>query len=319
MVKTLPYMYISFIILGTTSCAANATLIWIILRNRNFRTISNVIIVSLATSDFLLGFIVSPMEMMHHLLPDFDVIGYGCLAHQVVMIFVPLVSIVHLLLVAIERFVKIVYPLHYHSIATRSRAVILIGLTWLFPFTVSLLPFMGIHQNMESTNTTDSTCATLDMLPCPYLNTVLGMIGVICVFMVILYSVIMKIAYRHAKELRKIRIPKQKGKIFKSSELKALIVLVMTVMYFVLSWAPFSVSVIDECISGQIASYYTPAIFIAYFNSTVNPLIYGIGNRDLRNSFIAICSKQKRNEIAPFITATTAVSMTERKTAETNM
>ncbi|XP_063406044.1 putative trace amine-associated receptor 3 [Mytilus trossulus] len=53
------------------------------------------------------------------------------------MIFVPLVSIVHLLLVAVERFVKIVYPLHYHMIATRSRAVILIIFTWLFPFSPS--------------------------------------------------------------------------------------------------------------------------------------------------------------------------------------
>ncbi|XP_052089331.1 cannabinoid receptor type 1A-like [Mytilus californianus] len=235
------------------------------------------------------------------------------------MIFVPLVSIVHLLLVAVERFVKIVYPLHYHRIATRSRAVVLIVLTWLFPFCVSLLPFMGIHQNMESTNNTDNTCATLDMLPCPYLNAVIGMIGLISVFMVILYTVIMKIAYRHAKELRKIQIPKQKGKIRKSSELKALIVLVMTVMYFVLSWAPFSVSIIDECMSGQIASYYTTSIFIAYFNSTVNPLIYGIGNRELRNSFLAICSKQKRNEIAPVTTVITAISMTERKIAESNV
>lgn len=71
--------------------------------------------------------------------------------------------------------------------------------------------------------------------------------------------------------------------------------------------------------SGHIVNYYTTAIFIAYSNSTVNPLIYGIGNRDLRNAFLAICSKRKRNEMAPVTTAITAISMRERKIAETNM
>lgn len=79
------------------------------------------------------------------------------------MICVPLVFIVHVLLVAVERFAKIVYPLHYHRIVTRSRSVVLIVLTWLFPFSVSLLPFMGIHQNMESTDNTDNACVTFSI------------------------------------------------------------------------------------------------------------------------------------------------------------
>lgn len=106
------YMYIAYIILGISSCSVNATLIWIIIRKKSFHTISNIIVVSLASSDFMLGIVVSPMKMVHHLLPEFILDGHCCLAHQVLMIFTPVVSICHLLLVAVERFVKIVFPLH---------------------------------------------------------------------------------------------------------------------------------------------------------------------------------------------------------------
>jgi hypothetical protein len=106
------YMYIAYIILGLSSCFANATLIWIIIRKGSFHTISNILVVSLASSDFMLGIVVSPMEMVHHLLPEFILDGHCCLGHQVLMIFAPVVSICHLLLVAMERFVKIVFPLH---------------------------------------------------------------------------------------------------------------------------------------------------------------------------------------------------------------
>jgi hypothetical protein len=64
-----------------------------------FHTISNILVVSLASSDFMLGIVVSPMEMVHHLLPEFILDGHCCLGHQVLMIFAPVVSICHLLLV----------------------------------------------------------------------------------------------------------------------------------------------------------------------------------------------------------------------------
>lgn len=307
MANPIPYMYVAYMVLGITSCSANGTLIWIILRNRNFITTSNVIIVSLAASDFALGFIVSPMEMMHDLLPNFDIVGYGCLAHQVIMIFIPLVSIVHLLLVAVERFIMIVFPLHYHSIATTSRIALLLVAGWCFPLSLCILPFAGVHQNMVRVNGTSGTCSTLDMLPCRYLFSIIGIIGIICVIMAILYTLIMKIAYRHAQQMRRFTLPNPKSRFSKATELKALSVLVITVLYFIFSWTPFTINVVDECVTMKPTPYYTPAVFIAYFNSTVNPIIYGIGNRELRKSFLASCCRRKPT-VAPDNTLFTTVS-----------
>ena len=185
------FMYIAYIILGLSSCSASATLICIIIRKKSFHTISNIIVVCLPSSDFMLGIVVSPMEMVHHLLPEFILEGYGCLAHQVLMIFVPVVSICHLLLVAVELFVKIVFPLHYHSIATRFRTAVLVVLAWTAPFVLSMMPFMGLHANMGP-NSTNTGCATFGLLPCPYLYSVVGLICIICIIMAVLYSKIIK-------------------------------------------------------------------------------------------------------------------------------
>ena len=313
------YMYIAYIILGLSSCSANATLIWIIIRKKSFHTISNILVVSLASSDFMLGIVVSPMEMVHHLLPEFIMEGYGCLAHQVLMIFVPVVSICHLLLVAVERFVKIVFPLHYHSIATRFRTAVLIVLAWTAPFVLSMMPFMGLHANMEP-NSTNTGCATLNRLLCPYLYSVVALICIICIIMAILYSKIIKIALHHAKQIRCTSVPRLSNvKVWRLAELRALTVLLMTVLYFILSWTPFSVSVIDECVANITPDYSTTAVFIAYFNSTVNPIMYGIGNKELRNSFLGMCWRRKENRVVPVVTGLTNITLHQINMTETKV
>ncbi|XP_063406043.1 histamine H2 receptor-like [Mytilus trossulus] len=131
--STIPYMHVAYVVLGLSSCSTNGLLVWIIFRKRRLRTKSNIIIASLSISDFLLGATIAPVEVAHTLQTNFTIVGYGCLAHQVMMIYIPLVSILHLLVVALERFVKIVYPLRYVIIITSNKVAGLIVLAWTVP------------------------------------------------------------------------------------------------------------------------------------------------------------------------------------------
>ena len=310
--STIPYMHVAYVVLALSSCSTNGLLVWIIFRKRRLRTNSNIIIASLSISDFLLGATIAPVEVAHTLQTTFTIVGYGCLAHQVMMIYIPLVSILHLLVVALERFVKIVYSLRYVNIITKNRVAVLIVLAWTFPLCVSVVPFT--NSDLFSTgNASDQSCSTLDLLSCPYIAFVFTVIGTTCILMTVLYGILLKIACRHAMEIRciNVQICKQKSTNNKR-ELKIVGVLIVTVGYFIISWTPFTVAVFEQCISSRYPPYWYPVVFLAYFNSTVNPMIYGIGNRDLRMSLMELCFGRKHDaEIPSNLTKVTTIAKFE--------
>ena len=121
------------------------------------------------------------------------------------------------------------------------------------------MPFMGLHANMGP-NTTNMGCASLNLLPCSYLYSVVALICIICIILALLYSKILKIALHHAEQIRCTSVPRPSNvKVWRLTELRALTVLLMIVLYFILSWTPFSVSVIDECVANIPPDYSTTA------------------------------------------------------------
>jgi hypothetical protein len=67
----------------------------------------------------------------------------------------------------------------------------------------------------------------------------------------------------HAKQIRCTSVPRPSHvKVWRLAELRALTVLLIIVLYFILSWTPFSVSVIDECVANITPDYSTTAVFI---------------------------------------------------------
>merc|ERR550537_755936 len=107
----------SYILLGSfslLSIVGNGFVFWAMAVDRRLRTNSNLFILSLALSDFLMGCISIPVYLVLHI-SDENVLGdVMCSITAFVDNTLVIVSMWTLLLTSLDRFLLIVYPGVYH-------------------------------------------------------------------------------------------------------------------------------------------------------------------------------------------------------------
>lgn len=185
------------VLLITLTVLGNLLTISAILWSRKLSSIiANQFIFSLAVSDLFVGLTI-PYHMAFYITEDFGSGKYSCLLRFVMISFACSSSISNLLVIAADRYVAIVYPLHYNRIITRKSAVCLTIFGWSLSFTVAAIPL--VWNDWER----GPSCQILDVIPNNYMNFVVcPMFVLIWVMMLLLYSRICQEANGHAKRIR---------------------------------------------------------------------------------------------------------------------
>uniref|UniRef100_A0A182KG31 G-protein coupled receptors family 1 profile domain-containing protein n=1 Tax=Anopheles christyi TaxID=43041 RepID=A0A182KG31_9DIPT len=110
-----------------------------------------------------------------------------------------LVSVYSVGLIAIDRYLYIVYGLQYQRYLTRTRARILIAATWIIGATIGFLPALGWRGDTDG----GRTCWFIRLAP-PGLVILTAVVGILPVLLVIiLYSIILQKALRRVNQLKK--------------------------------------------------------------------------------------------------------------------
>lgn len=106
-------------------------------------------------------------------------------------------SIYNLLAIATDRYIAILYPLHYGRYITRRIVYSIICFGWIFCFALATVPFYW--NTWESTH----TCELETVLPPAFINFVLTpMFGLIWLVMLLVYFRICREASDHAKRIK---------------------------------------------------------------------------------------------------------------------
>lgn len=90
----------------------------IVLSRKMSRVVSNHFILSLAISDLFVGLVI-PYHMMFYIRPDFGKVRYLCLTKLALVSLACIASLLNIIGIAIDRFVAIIYPLHYNKFMTK--------------------------------------------------------------------------------------------------------------------------------------------------------------------------------------------------------
>ncbi|XP_040153019.1 5-hydroxytryptamine receptor 1A-alpha-like [Anopheles arabiensis] len=110
-----------------------------------------------------------------------------------------LVSVYSVGLIAIDRYLYIVYGLQYQRYLTRTRARILIAATWILGATIGFLPALGWRGDTDG----GRTCWFIRLAP-PGLVILTAVVGILPVLLVIiLYGIILQKALRRVNQLKK--------------------------------------------------------------------------------------------------------------------
>ncbi|KAF3694405.1 Trace amine-associated receptor 7b [Channa argus] len=244
---------------------------------RQLHTPTNILLLSLAVSDFLVGLLVLPGEILRKSFCWF--LGHVmCSLYKYVASLTISASIGNMVLISAERYVAICDPLHYPTRVTVQRARFCVFLCWFCSLLYSSIFLQGDITEADRHNSCFGECAlTVDYIT--------GAVDIVLSFILPITSIIglyvrvFVVAVSQARAMRShvktVQLQHSVTVIVKKSELKAARTLGVLVAVFVTCFCPYyCVSLAgDTALNGSSVSY---VIYLFYFNSCLNPVIYAL-------------------------------------------
>uniref|UniRef100_A0A4W5NXA7 G-protein coupled receptors family 1 profile domain-containing protein n=1 Tax=Hucho hucho TaxID=62062 RepID=A0A4W5NXA7_9TELE len=128
-------LYIFFSLISAVTVFLNVLVIISISHFKQLHTPTNLLILSLAVSDLLVGLIVIPVTTVAIIEPSilescWDFGKYFCAFHFYMAFLCTSLSLGNLVLISIDRYVAVCDPLLYHSKITITRMMCCISITW---------------------------------------------------------------------------------------------------------------------------------------------------------------------------------------------
>ncbi|XP_072253827.1 trace amine-associated receptor 13c-like [Leuresthes tenuis] len=244
---------------------------------RQLHTPTNILLLSLAVSDFLVGLVIIPAGIVRNtscwFLGDLMCFLYNYLSYIITS-----ASVGDMVLISIDRYVAICDPLHYPTRVTERRVKLCVCLCWLcsalynFLFVKDDLTLLGRHNSCygECVVFIDYISGTLDLI-----LTFILPVTVITV----LYMRVFVVAVSQARAMRS-HVTSAKLQLSvtiktKKSELKAARTLGVLMIVFLICFIPYyCVSLVEaDLLNSSSASF---VYHLLNFNSCLNPMIYAL-------------------------------------------
>ncbi len=131
-------------LLSLITIFGNSLVIYAVRTEKRLQTVSNYFIVSLAVSDFLIGMIVMPLSTVYFVSEDWVLGLVPCQIWLCIDYVSSTASIFNLLVLSLDRYWSIRYPLKYMRKRTGKRASIMISCAWLAS-TLWIIPITCWH------------------------------------------------------------------------------------------------------------------------------------------------------------------------------
>ncbi|XP_071791261.1 adenosine receptor A2b-like [Asterias amurensis] len=307
-------LMVPFILIG------NGAVVMLVTKNDVLRTTTNSFMVSLATADALQGLTLVPV-IAATLDPSFLNNEFACLTLWCMLLLASGCSSLSLLLVTVDRYIKILHPLTYQQIVNTTRASLTISSVWIYTFVIAvILPFSGWNQIRISPSF--SCLDFTGVFNSIHLQILLMTNGifpfvVMCLIYMRLFSVVLQKLKRDGTNLNGHRR-------FMKRELRSVKTFLILLGFTGLAWLPVTTIVLLEIHTKYKASLGLRSVlsWLTFMNSAANPVVYSlrsepfqraINNTNLYRFFKRCCKCRKSPRIEPSSYNTYNVSKTLRK------
>uniref|UniRef100_A0A3B5MH24 G-protein coupled receptors family 1 profile domain-containing protein n=1 Tax=Xiphophorus couchianus TaxID=32473 RepID=A0A3B5MH24_9TELE len=269
-------MYIVLSSISVLTAFLNLLLIVSISHFRQLHTFTNVLLLSLAFSDFIMGFLL----FFQIYLNDCWYLGnIMCALITVLGFTVASTSVQTMVLISIDRYIAICDPLHYPTKVTLKRTQVSVSVSWTCSLVYSTVI---LKENLEQPGRFNSCVGecTFEIGLTGFIVDLLLVFLLPITIIIILYVTVFVVAVSQIRAMRShvAAVTHQrsgKGKP-KKSEIKAARTLGVVIIVFLLCLCPyFCVSVLSpESIFSSLSGAYL--LILYYVNSCLNPLIYAL-------------------------------------------
>ena len=263
----------------------NCLTLLVMMLNRRMRTIPNMFVASLAVSDLLIGvFSVAPLSIPILVTSHWP---FNCQFQGYVVGMLAGASIHTLVLMAVNRYYRIVKPTKYRRYFTKKKTLIIILVSWLYSICAPLIFVLSGNK--------------IVFLPSKFFCFFPIKKGAFVAYGIPLYigiptCVIVYCYFRIFTTVRNhnysnFRLPGNPISSVNVEEVKVARTLLIIVVFFNLCWVPIlTIDFVDK-ISQRYnfpSEVYVAYTFLATISSALNPLIYGVMNKSFRRNYLKV-------------------------------
>uniref|UniRef100_A0A3Q2QXI2 Trace amine-associated receptor 13c-like n=1 Tax=Fundulus heteroclitus TaxID=8078 RepID=A0A3Q2QXI2_FUNHE len=243
---------------------------------RQLHTPTNILLLSLAVSDLLVGFVSMPGEIYRQTSCWFlgDLM---CFLYNYFTYINTSASVGDIVLISIDRYVAICDPLHYQTRVTERRVKVCVCLCWLCSFFYNILFIKDYLIQTGMNNSCYGECVSAAGIIAGTFDLVLTFIAPVTII-IILYMRVFVVAVTQARAMRSQVTAVKLQLSFttaKKSELKAARTLGVLVVLFLICFCP-TYCVYLAGIELFSSSSALVVDYLLYVNSCVNPVIYAL-------------------------------------------
>ncbi|NWR20818.1 NPFF2 protein, partial [Emberiza fucata] len=300
----------SYLLIFLLCMVGNGGVCFIVLWSRPMRTVTNLFILNLAVSDLLVGLFCMPTTLLDNIIAGWPFGSLVCKMSGMVQGISVSASVFTLVAIAVDRFRCIVCP--FRPKLTVPAAVATIVVIWALAVAIMCPSVTRLQLRQEKHFQLLLGTATRPLLWCreewpepamrkAYTTVLFANIYLAPLVLIVLLYARIGISLCHAA----VPGPGQRGAWRRKR--KAIPMLVLVTLLFALSWLPlWSLMLLSDYgslsdVQLQLINVYIYPLahWLAFSNSSVNPIIYGFCNRSFRRGFQAALRLQLCPRPAP--------------------
>ena len=310
------------LLLAIFIAALNSLILFLTAKVKSLRTVTNLILGSLAVSDLLSGVLGIPLYLACSAVQKTVV----CAITQMLTRFFSISVVLHLLLVSVDRHVAVVHAIRYRSLVTKRRILSLLLSVWLTAIFVALiqLSWLGLDINVNE----DSNEKTASI------NIVYDILCIIFFFLVPLITMIFCYTTIFLALRQQLRAIKQNnvGLCFKveqrrsySRERRAAIIFLSMIVVYIICWLPYFLLDLqhqfeNDFFSLPVSVEYAVFYYPKFLNSVLDPLLYVYRKHDFRQAIRATLGRDRalRDE-GPSLSLRNTYGITEKYSSKSRI
>ncbi|MGH0184610.1 UNVERIFIED_CONTAM: hypothetical protein FKN15_017614 [Acipenser sinensis] len=286
------------VVIALVSCLGNLLVIGAVRLNHSLREPTFLFIVSLAVADLAVGAVVIPLAII--LIAGLETHFYTCLFISCVILILTQSSILSLLAIALDRYLRVKIPIRYKTIVTQRRAWAVVVACWLLSTVLGIIPMLGWNNKAslgnETMNSSCMNCTFVSVISMTYM-VYLNFFGWVLVPLLLMICLYVEIFYRIRKQLNQNTANSTESTRYYRKEQKLARSLALVLFLFAVCWLPLHIINSVQFFSPQtevplIAIY--SGILLTHANSAANPIVYAFRIKKFRDAYTQLWNKYFR-------------------------